>query len=112
MVEHEEGGEVAELGGTDGAADAGTGAFGLGEGLDDFLDGPGGGHVGGWGCGCEGASEEGGGCFGEGGAQGGGLGEEVGGQDGEKEGDELENCCSCGGRFGSCDFGFGGCWFA
>lgn len=49
MVEHEEGGEIAKLGGADAAADAGARALGLLGGEEDLADGagdyPGGGHV-------------------------------------------------------------------
>ena len=47
VVEHEEGGEVAQLRGADGAADARAGAFGLLDCGEDFTDGAGGGHFGG-----------------------------------------------------------------
>ena len=49
VVEHQEGGEVAQFGSADGSAHAGAGAFGLFDGMEDLADGARGGHVGkGW----------------------------------------------------------------
>lgn len=57
VIEHEEGREVAEFGGANGAADTGACAFGLLDGEEGLADGAGDGHVcwfrggeeGGWG---------------------------------------------------------------
>ena len=58
VVEHKERRKVGELGGSDGAADAGTGAFRLFDCEEGLADGAGGGHVDGLGRGEEGRWRE------------------------------------------------------